>query len=50
MTFLVEIKALTVPVKRSAMSRVLSDRIDHHRVSRVAAILEKLRVSAFESG
>jgi DNA repair protein RadA/Sms len=38
---LVEIQALTVPAKSSAMSRVLSDRIDHHRVSRVAATLEK---------
>jgi DNA repair protein RadA/Sms len=38
---LVEIQALTVPAKSSAMSRVLSDRIDHHRVSRIAATLEK---------
>ncbi|MDR3338250.1 MAG: DNA repair protein RadA [Treponema sp.] len=39
-TLLVEIQALTVPAK-GAMSRVFSDRIDHNRVSRVAATLEK---------
>jgi DNA repair protein RadA/Sms len=37
---LVEIQALTVPAKGS-ISRVFSDRIDHNRVSRVAATLEK---------
>ncbi|MDR1410613.1 MAG: DNA repair protein RadA [Spirochaetaceae bacterium] len=37
---LVEIQALTVPAKGS-VSRVFSDRIDHNRVSRVAATLEK---------
>jgi DNA repair protein RadA/Sms len=39
-TLLVEIQALTVPVKGS-MSRVFSDRIDSARMSRVAATLEK---------
>jgi DNA repair protein RadA/Sms len=39
-TLLVEIQALTVPVK-GAMSRVFSDRIDQARVSRIAATLEK---------
>jgi DNA repair protein RadA/Sms len=39
-TLLVEIQALTVPAKGS-ISRVFSDRIDHNRVSRVAATLEK---------
>jgi DNA repair protein RadA/Sms len=37
---LVEIQALTVPAKGS-ISRVFSDRVDHNRVSRVAATLEK---------
>ncbi|MDR1587836.1 MAG: DNA repair protein RadA [Treponema sp.] len=37
---LVEIQALTVPAKGS-VSRVFSDRVDHNRVSRVAATLEK---------
>jgi DNA repair protein RadA/Sms len=39
-TLLVEIQALTVPVK-GAISRVFSDRIDQARVSRIAATLEK---------
>ena len=39
-TLLVEIQALTVPAQ-GATSRVFSDRIDHARVSRVAATLEK---------
>ena len=39
-TLLVEIQALTVPAKGS-ISRVFSDRIDHARVSRVAAVIEK---------
>ena len=39
-TLLVEIQALTVPAK-GAVSRVFSDRIDHARVSRVAAVIEK---------
>jgi len=39
-TILVEIQALTVPVK-GAISRVFSDKIDAGRVSRVSAILEK---------
>ncbi|MHB9295942.1 putative DNA repair protein RadA [Pillotina sp. SPG140] len=37
---LIEIQALTVPTK-GTMSRVFSDRIDHARVSRIAATLEK---------
>jgi DNA repair protein RadA/Sms len=39
-TLLVEIQALTVPAK-GAITRVFSDRIDHNRVSRIAATLEK---------
>ncbi|GHV83747.1 DNA repair protein RadA [Spirochaetia bacterium] len=39
-TLLVEIQALTVPAKGS-ISRIFSDRVDHGRVSRVAATLEK---------
>jgi DNA repair protein RadA/Sms len=39
-TLLVEIQALTVPAKGS-ISRVFSDRIDHNRVARIAATLEK---------
>jgi len=39
-TLLVEIQALTVPVKGS-ISRVFSDRIDSAKVSRVAAAIEK---------
>lgn len=38
--FLVEIQALTVACKGS-LPRVFSDKIDHARVSRVAAVLEK---------
>jgi DNA repair protein RadA/Sms len=39
-TLLVEIQALTVPAQGS-MSRVFSGQLDHNRVSRVAATLEK---------
>lgn len=39
--FLVEIQSLTVPAKAS-ISRVYSDKIDYARVSRVAAVLEKI--------
>lgn len=38
--FMVEIQALTVPVK-GAVTRVFSDKIDSARVSRIAAVLEK---------
>lgn len=38
--FMVEIQALTVPVK-GTMTRVFSDKVDSARVSRVAAVLEK---------
>ena len=38
--FLVEIQALTIPAK-GGMSRVYSDRIDHGRVARIAATVEK---------
>lgn len=40
-TFLVEIQALTIPVKSGGYSRVYSERIDTSLVSRIAAVLER---------
>ncbi len=40
-TFLVEIQALTIPVKNGGYSRVYSERIDNSLVSRIAAVLER---------
>ena len=40
-TFLVEIQALTTPVKNGGYSRVYSERIDSALVSRIAAVLER---------
>ncbi|NCB00935.1 MAG: DNA repair protein RadA [Spirochaetia bacterium] len=40
-TFLVEIQALTIPVKGGGYSRIYSERIDNSLVSRIAAVLER---------
>jgi DNA repair protein RadA/Sms len=40
-TFLVEIQALTIPVKNGGYSRIYSERVDNSLVSRIAAVLER---------